>query len=218
MLNNFPFLVWLKDEQSRFLAVNAPFAENFGWPSPDSLRCKTYFDITTRELAEHYRAGDQAVLASGKATDIEELIENNGEARWFETYKSPLSLDGKVIGTVGYARDITEDKVAADALRDSEDRFRRILQDVDSIAMQGYSADGTTRFWNPASEKLYGYSAAEAIGSNLLELMIPQEMRPSVRQAIEAMCRSGVATPPQELLLQHPADFVQAWEGVRHAV
>lgn len=37
VLNNFPFLVWLKDEQSRFLAVNAPFAENFGWPSP--IRC-----------------------------------------------------------------------------------------------------------------------------------------------------------------------------------
>ena len=117
VLNNFPFLVWLKDEQSRFLAVNAPFAENFGWPSPDSLRGKTDFDITTRELAEHYRAGDQAVLASGKATDIEELIENNGEARWFETYKSPIIIDDTSVGTVGFARDITKRRQMEEELR-----------------------------------------------------------------------------------------------------
>jgi PAS domain S-box-containing protein len=203
LLDNFPFMVWLKDNESRFLAVNARFAAAFGQPSAASLLGQTDALITTPELAAAYRADDLAVLASGQPKRVEELIETGGACRWFETYKSPLSLDGKVIGTVGYARDITEDKLAADALRDSEDRFRRILQEVDSIAMQGYSADGTTRFWNPASEKLYGYSAAEAIGSNLLELIIPQEMRPSVRQAIEAMGRSGVATPPQELLLQH---------------
>jgi two-component system sensor histidine kinase/response regulator len=34
VLDNFPFMVWLKDEQSRYLAVNQAFAKAFGWPSP----------------------------------------------------------------------------------------------------------------------------------------------------------------------------------------
>lgn len=117
VLDNFPFMTWLKDEQSRYLTVNKPFAENFGWPSPDSLRGKTDFDITTRELAEHHHAGDQAALSSGETKNFEELIENNGETHWFEVYKSPIIIDGKGIGTVGFARDISERRQMEEELR-----------------------------------------------------------------------------------------------------
>ena len=107
LLDSFPFLVWLKDEQSRFLAVNQPLADAFGFPSTDSLIGKTDFDIATTELAERYRADDRAVLDSGLSKYVEEWIESDGKRRWVETYKTPVSLDGKIIGTVGYARDIT---------------------------------------------------------------------------------------------------------------
>ena len=201
LLDNFPFMVWLKDTDSRFLTVNASFAATFGQASPASLVGRTDLDITTPALAEAYRADDRAVLASGQPKRVEEQIESGGQRRWFETYKSPVSVDGRLLGTVGYARDITERRRAADALRESEERFRRILDNVDSIALQGYLSDGTTRFWNPASEKLYGYSAEEAIGRNLLDLIIPPEMRDGVGKAIAEMSRSGIAIPPGELSL-----------------
>ncbi len=201
LLDNFPFMVWLKDTESRFLTVNQRFADTLGQPSAESLVGKTDFDIAASEVAEARRADDRAVLASGQARRIEEAIETAGEQRWLETYKSPVSVDGKLIGTVGYARDVTESKRAADALRESEERFRRVLHEVDSIALQGYLADGTTRFWNAASEKLYGYSAEEAIGKNLLDLIIPPEMRATVKQAIAEMQQSGIVIPPGELSL-----------------
>ncbi|HCZ13806.1 MAG TPA: hypothetical protein DHV85_04225 [Candidatus Accumulibacter sp.] len=201
LLDNFPFMVWLKDTESRFLTVNQRFVETLGQPSAASLVGKTDVDIAPAELAEAYRADDRATLAAGHARRFEEVMEISGEQRWFETYKSPVSVAGKLIGTVGYARDITQSKLAADALRESEERFRTVLNDVDAIALQGYLADGTTRFWNPASERLYGYSADEAIGRNLLDLIIPPEMRAGVRQAIAEMHRTGVAIPPEELFL-----------------
>jgi diguanylate cyclase (GGDEF)-like protein/PAS domain S-box-containing protein len=97
--------------------------------------------------------------------------------------------------------DITERKLAAQALQESENRFRTILQDVPTIAVQGYAVDGTTQYWNSASEKLYGYSAQEALGRNLLDLIIPPEMRSAVQQAIQHMAETGQTIPASELSL-----------------
>jgi PAS domain-containing protein len=55
------------------------------------------------------------------------------------------------------------------ALRESEARFRSLLQDIPGVAVQGYGPDGTINFWNAASERLYGFSAEEAIGRKKLD-------------------------------------------------
>ena len=110
LLDTFPFMVWLKDEQSRFLAVNQAFAIGFGWPSAQSLIGKSDLDIAPPDLAARYRADDQKVLDSGQSKNVEELIEVVGRRVWYETYKSPVSIDGRIIGTVGFARDISDRK------------------------------------------------------------------------------------------------------------
>jgi PAS domain S-box-containing protein len=94
-----------------------------------------------------------------------------------------------------------ERKQAEMALWESEERFRRLLQNIPSVAVQGYGLDGTTQYWNQASERLYGYSAQEAIGRNLLDLIIPPEMRAVVTQAVQQMAETGQPTPASELSL-----------------
>ncbi|MFN8609192.1 MAG: PAS domain S-box protein [Vulcanimicrobiota bacterium] len=53
------------------------------------------------------------------------------------------------------------------ALADSEARFRRIFEEVPHVAVRGCSPDGKVRFWNQASEKLFGYTAEEVLGQAL---------------------------------------------------
>ncbi len=84
----------------------------------------------------------------------------------------------------------------------AEARFRHIVSDVDGAAVQGYRDDGTTIFWNPASEKLYGYSAEEALGKKLWDLIIPEAQRQAVIASVEEMATSGVPQRPGDLLLR----------------
>lgn len=90
---------------------------------------------------------------------------------------------------------------AEQSLRESETRFRRLLQEIPSVAFQGYGMDGTVRHWNLASERLYGYTAHEAIGRNLLDLIIPDKMRGDVKNAMRWMTETGQAIPAGELTL-----------------
>lgn len=130
LLDNFPFMVWLKDTDGRILAANQVFAQVAGAANTDELIGKTDFDYWEAELAEHYRADDRSVLASGQPKAVEEEITQAGRRFWIETYKSPVEFDGSLIGTVGFARDISERKDAEAELyrrNDELERFNRAM-------------------------------------------------------------------------------------------
>jgi PAS domain S-box-containing protein len=111
------------------------------------------------------------------------------------------NASGNVEGLFGTLTEVTDRVQAEMALRESELRFRNVLQEVHSVAVQGYRPDGTTQYWNLASERLYGFSAQEAIGRNLVDLIIPPEMRELVAQALRYMAESGAPAPSAELSL-----------------
>jgi len=118
IIENQPGLVWLKDADSRFLAVNRAFARSCGRHGPEELVGKTDFDIWPDELAKKYRSDDTEVMNSGVPVNVEELISDEGVQRWFETFKTPVKNPaGEIIGTTGYARDITARKLQEEALR-----------------------------------------------------------------------------------------------------
>lgn len=111
-----------------------------------------------------------------------------------------LSLDATA---ARLADTLAERHQAQAALAESEERFRLLLQYVPAVAVQGYGADGTTQYWNEASERLYGYTAAEALGKNLIDLIIPPEMADEVRGAVASMAQTGRPLPAAELSLRH---------------
>ena len=101
-----------------------------------------------------------------------------------------------------FNRLLVTSKARQDALRRSETRFRTMMEDIPGVAVQGYAMDGTVTFWNHAAESLYGYSAQEALGAKLLDLIIPESLHQGVRETMAQMAATGVAIPADELLLK----------------
>ncbi len=161
LLDNFPFLVWLKDKNGRFLAVNQRMAEAAGHSSANQLVGKTDFDVGPGELAEAYRADDLAVMESGNTKYIVEPLVVDGQHVWFETFKSAVLVDGKVTGTVGFSRDITKRKQAEDKLQLAASVFSHAREGIMITA-----ADGTIIDVNDTFVLITGYSREEVIGQN----------------------------------------------------
>jgi PAS domain S-box-containing protein len=87
------------------------------------------------------------------------------------------------------------------SLQESEARFRNLLEYIPGVAVQGYGTDGTVRYWNKASEELYGYLASDAVGKNLGDLIFPQELKRKFNKGLKigTQCvHSGEFMPPGE--------------------
>lgn len=102
-------------------------------------------------------------------------------------------------------------------LKESENRFQQLVDSMTTISVQGYDEYGTVMFWNTGSEHVYGYTRAEAMGKNLVDLIIPEHMRPVVTEAIAEMVKTGVAHQAEELqLLRKDGSYVDVFSS--HAV
>ncbi|MFW5883678.1 MAG: PAS domain-containing protein, partial [Verrucomicrobiota bacterium] len=141
-IDHFPFLVWLKDTSGVFLAVNQPFAHTCKAGDPALVRGKTDFDVWPEDLAKRYREDDDRVILTAKAMHHEEPVIKGNERRWFETFKGPVTnAEGKVIGTVGYARDVTERREMEQALQDANCELEEAIADAKAAAAQAEAAN-----------------------------------------------------------------------------
>lgn len=109
LLDNFPFMVWLKDTDSKLLVANQAYAKVAGVESASDLQGKTDFDFFPSDLAQQYVEGDQkAMLSESPISTICSIEDAKGNCYWIESYKSSLKINNQVVGTLGYARDVTE--------------------------------------------------------------------------------------------------------------
>jgi diguanylate cyclase (GGDEF)-like protein/PAS domain S-box-containing protein len=109
ILSTLPDLVWLKDADGVYRMCNPALARFFGAPETEIVG-KTDFDFFEPEQARIFRQMDQAAVDAGRPNQNEEWVTPAGGGTMLvETIKTPLcDRNGRVIGVLGVARDITE--------------------------------------------------------------------------------------------------------------
>jgi diguanylate cyclase (GGDEF)-like protein/PAS domain S-box-containing protein len=190
------------DGQGRLRQVNPAGVMMMGGEAMEPLIGQSVLEHIAPEYRAAFAEVHQRVLA-GKPEQLKyEAIDRHGRRRWLEARAVPLQDHGQPM-CLTVSRDISERREAELALQESEERFRSLMENIPGVAVQGYTLDGTVMFWNSASEHLYGYSRREAMGRNLLDLIIPAEMRKGVSGAIAQMAATGQPIAAGELLLKH---------------
>jgi PAS domain S-box-containing protein len=137
-LDNIPDMAWIKDSGGRFVAVNRPLTEAFGQALPVDLIGKTDFDFVPPTIAHGYRKDDLEVMRTGTCKRIDEaLVKPDGTTCTIETIKGPfLDSQGRVVGTVGIARDVTKRRAIEETLRNTAAHLDMLLSSVNATVFR----------------------------------------------------------------------------------
>jgi PAS domain S-box-containing protein len=121
--------IFAKDLQGRFMLVNSMTATIIGKPVEEILN-KDDRDLFPAEIASVLRETDRHIMTTGVNQVIEEEVLTNGKLRTYLSAKSVWrDAQGKIIGLVGIARDITERKLAEQEIKKlNEDLERRVIE------------------------------------------------------------------------------------------
>jgi PAS domain S-box-containing protein len=176
MADGIPFNIWVigPDGSQRF--VNQTYRQFFGVGEQDALGDR-WQELVHPEDFEPYTKEFLACLAERKPFHSEVRVKRaDGEWRWIESFGNPLfSKTNEFLGYIGTSPDITEPKRSELAIRESEVRYRRLVE----TASEGIGQVDLEMRITDVSERaasMLGYSKAEMVGHHLQEFMTPSEM------------------------------------------
>jgi PAS domain S-box-containing protein len=166
--------IFTMDLQTRFTSGNRKAEEMCGY-SRDELIGQYATVILPEEEIPRMADALKKVLRGKIDTYETRIITKNGELLPVEVTSSPIETDGKIIGTMGIARDITERKQAEEALRESEEKYRDLVENIND-AIYAADRDGTVTYISPVIEWLIGYSPSEIIGRSVAEFFYEEDL------------------------------------------
>ena len=125
-----------------------------------------------------------------------EFISKDGTRKFGEVSANPLIRDGKVAAMISVARDITERKRIEDALKQSEEKYRIVLEaNPDPVVV--YDMEGKVTYFNMAFTNVFGWTLEECFGKSM-DVFVPTDAWPETRMMINKVLSgenfSGIET------------------------
>lgn len=184
--------IYFKDLKSRFIRISNSLASAFGTNNPADVVGKSDFDFFTEEHARPAYEGEQEIIRTGKP--IIDLVEKetweDGRETYVSTSKMPLrDLSGKIIGTFGISRDVTNTKRMEFELIKKEKLYHLILKHSAEI-FTTLDSNGKIKYQSPSYFELLQLEEKDLTGIKFLTLIHPEDVS-NLEKAIADISQSS---------------------------
>jgi len=200
--------------------------------TPEGVIGKTIYEYVSEENHNIMRESLKRVYKKREpdsyevALDMSKIDPEIGTL-WFRTKVVPIKTDKQVVGTIMVATDITERKRAEEVLRESEERYRTVIQDAHDM-IQSVRPDGSFIFANPAWLQTLGYTEEDLPGLNMFNIIHPESLahcqelftKVMVGEAVQDISATFTAKDGRKILVEGNAtpryigDNVVATQGI----
>lgn len=195
MAEHAPVMIWMCDPQGRCLHLNQ-MLRRFWQVAEEQIGAFDWRTSMHPDDVEEVMGQMGGALARKESVRVTGRYRNaTGEFRILETVANPrFAADGTFMGLTGVNTDITEREQAEKALRDSEERFRTVVE-ASPAGMVMTDGDGRILMINAHCERLFGYERDELVGRTI-EVLVPS----SVRGHHPELRNLQVERPPSQLV------------------
>lgn len=187
-----------------FAECNMAMAKMYGMKSPQEM---LYKPLTQTLMQEEPRNHEflRALIENGYRIENVESVEKDIEGNEHIFLNSLVCVvqNGMLVRAWGSQRDVTSMREAASKLEQSEKRLRAIIDSSPHIAVKVIDVDAVVLQWNGACEKLFGFTAAEAIGKSCDLLMITPEQFKYFQGVLAEMDKTGKPVGPAMSTFNH---------------
>jgi len=172
LLSSSPNPIVVANPDSSIMYANPAFEKLTGYSYLDIMDIKAPYPWWTEE-SNHYDARTPEDIFR-KAEKVEHLYRNkSGDEFWVEITTAPVKSEEEVRYYLSNWVDITDRKYAREALKESEEKYRRLVVDSHDI-VYSITSEGVFTFMGPQISR-YGYEPEEVVGKNFAEIIHPDD-------------------------------------------
>ncbi|HSK87822.1 MAG TPA: PAS domain S-box protein [Anaerolineales bacterium] len=206
-MQHLPGPAWIKDVEGRYVYANATAEKAFGTPRA-KLYGKTDLEIFPPEVAAQFMKNDKQALIGEKGVQtVETLRQDDGILHYSLVNKFPIpGSDGSAALIGGTAFDITERLRAEEALHESEQRLRAILNQA-TAGIVRKDAEGCLIFVNDAFCNMLGYTESELLGKPIWQLTHHGDVEEN-RRLFDQLMLEGVPFKLEKRLLRRDGSIM----------